>query len=166
MSDLRHGQQGLTLVELIFSLLILAILAASGSRWLHQGFGAYYQARETTPLSVQGLGAMERISRELREAHNCASGGILIAGTSLRFTNTGGAVRIDQAGTPANAIFLNGQLLTSDVRSGSLLFQADPMASGDPCLVRVGFLMEKATPGVPPIRLPLRSAVQIRNRAP
>jgi MSHA biogenesis protein MshO len=63
-----HRRLGFTLVELMLVIVLLGILAVSVTRYLEFGVGMYSQSTAVQHTLQQGRFALERVSRELRQA--------------------------------------------------------------------------------------------------
>jgi len=64
--DLRSRNAGFTLVEMIVTIVVGAVVFALGSTILSSGFQAYFVGREITNDDWQARLALERMTRELR----------------------------------------------------------------------------------------------------
>ncbi|MBF0283067.1 MAG: prepilin-type N-terminal cleavage/methylation domain-containing protein [Magnetococcales bacterium] len=152
---------GFTMVEMILSIMLLGMIAALGSNLLSAGFQAYFALRDLSPLSSAGQYAMERMVRELRAASSCA--GVTpangTAGGNLSFTDANATVITfnQSGGNDTAALWRNGVLLSDDVEAGTF------NVSRSSCLVTISFTMQKLQDGTPTARLPLRTAVYVRN---
>lgn len=68
MSALRKQQAGFTLVELVLVIVLLGIIGAASTQFVRQGVGIYSDSVLRDNLQQQGRFAVERVSRELRNA--------------------------------------------------------------------------------------------------
>ena len=67
-------QPGFSLVELIVVIVVLGIIASMGAMVVRDGMLGYLRGREITSADWQGRLALERITRELRDASAIAAG--------------------------------------------------------------------------------------------
>lgn len=72
------GQRGLTLLELIVTMVILGIIAAAASFFFANGMQGYQLNRSAADLALKSQIALERLSLELRDM-NGLSGGSQVA---------------------------------------------------------------------------------------
>ena len=78
----RAPQGGFTLVELVAVLVLLGVLAAATTQFIRQGVEIYADSARRDNLQQLGRFAVERISRELRDA---LPGSVRVAGDCLEF---------------------------------------------------------------------------------
>lgn len=121
-----HSQSGFTLVEVITTVVLLAVLAVFGGMLIITPFTSFTDQTRRAELTDEADNALQRISRELRSALP-NSVRINPAGTALEFlhTSTGGRYRAylesdDGTGTP---LINDDHTHTFDVLDG-----IDPMA--------------------------------------
>ena len=91
-------QRGFTLIEMVMVIIVMAVLTGLGANLLASGFQAYFMGQDLSEGNWHGRIALERITRELREAR--APGDLTIApATEITFTRSDGvAVRYCRAG--------------------------------------------------------------------
>jgi prepilin-type N-terminal cleavage/methylation domain-containing protein len=85
--------RGMTLVEMIVVVTILAIVAAAGALMLGRGFESWQLARETGEVGWQGRVALERLTRELRDIRSATTNDLAFTAnpmTQLRFIDVDG----------------------------------------------------------------------------
>lgn len=85
---IRRGNKGFTLIEIITVVVIMAVLGIFGYRFLSTSVHTYSMMEKQKSLYDEASMAMERISRELRDASTIttpASGG---SGSTLTFTKS------------------------------------------------------------------------------
>jgi prepilin-type N-terminal cleavage/methylation domain-containing protein len=112
---------GFTLIEMIMSMVIVAVLATIGATMLGKGFESFFLGRETNRNDWQGRLAFERMTRELRTVRTPAdivtmtSGQIIFTdddSNQINYTTSGTTVtRAQNGGTP--------QVLADNVTTGS-----------------------------------------------
>ncbi|MBF0340940.1 MAG: prepilin-type N-terminal cleavage/methylation domain-containing protein [Magnetococcales bacterium] len=173
----HHGSLGLTLIEMVVTLVVFSVVAGVGAVSLSNGFKAYQTAREIQPLALNAQIVLKRLQLEIRNAATCP--GVVLAGapvagggnSALQFTNDQGRVLlVNQGSTPTNAIFVmfNNDnvewLLSPNVEAGSLKFQMIPCDDFvSPGLVTFSFTMTSTVADGTVIRLPFRTSVYIRS---
>lgn len=67
-ATVKTGQSGFTLIELVMVIILLGIIAAATSQFIRQGVGVYADSVGRDALQQSGRFAVERITRELRNA--------------------------------------------------------------------------------------------------
>ena len=80
---------GFTLIELIVSMVLIAIVAASSIIILNEGFRNYFNSEEFTSKVWQSDLAIERFNREVRNASSFVSNS---PSTSIQFIDTSGNI--------------------------------------------------------------------------
>lgn len=85
-----RSQAGVTLIELIVSLVIFAIIATVGSLFFAVGVNGYLTSKRSAELAQSAQYAMDRIALELKNAEGLAAGQTvtLVANTSLTYECT------------------------------------------------------------------------------
>ncbi len=81
--------QGFTLIEMIFVIVIMGIIAAIGARVIGTGFRAYFTNQNIVIADAQGRLAIERFIRDVH-AVNSSSSFITTTSTQLSFVNVNG----------------------------------------------------------------------------
>ncbi len=116
ITDMRPGNLerrnfGFTLVEMVVTLLVAAVLFGLGATVISGGFRTYFLGREITQNDWQGRLALERMTRELRTARtptaadlNISAAGQItftdFAGNTIVYRQTGNTIeRSQDAGT-------------------------------------------------------------------
>lgn len=79
MIALRKPQSGFTLVELVLVIVLLGIIGAASTRFVRQGVEIYSDSVVRDNLQQQGRFAVERVSRELR---NALPGSVRVGGSA------------------------------------------------------------------------------------
>lgn len=159
------GQKGFTLLEMVLTIIILAIVGTIGAQLLSGGFSAYFTSQDLMTVTKQGEYAVQRMARELRSAQSCAgvtvtSGQISFkdsAGTNISFSQIAGTVVRSEGGV--------NRLLLENVVDRSLIFQ-NPAPGKPLCLVQIDFSLQKtlaAGGGQTTGLLPFQSSVFVRN---
>ncbi len=106
----RLPQRGFTLIEMVMVIIVLSVLTGLGANLLASGFRAYFMGQDLSEGNWHGRVAMERMTRELREARAPADLTIVPA-TEITFIRSDNvAVRYCLAGVgtcpagPANTL--------------------------------------------------------------
>ncbi len=122
----RRGQEGVTLIELVITIVLVGIIASVGALLLQQGVRAYINEDARADLTNQGRVAIERMAREIREIRSRTSLDIpgCCSATALSFYDVAGD-RIDY-----------------DVSGSTLRRNLTPLASSD--AVALGFVYFKS----------------------
>ena len=82
--------RGFTLMEMVITISLLAILFGVGAVVMNQGFTAYLHGQDLTEGTVQGRLALERMTRDLRDIHPSALG--TLSANEISFTDRSGDV--------------------------------------------------------------------------
>lgn len=85
----RQRLRGFTIVELVVSIVLLAIVATMGAKFLSSMFGAYIETRDVTSDDWQARVALERLTRELREVPS-RTGLVISPATEITFVGADG----------------------------------------------------------------------------
>jgi prepilin-type N-terminal cleavage/methylation domain-containing protein len=129
-----HRARGMTLIEMVLAVVIVAIVLAASAPIIGNTFQSYVTTRSALDATSKARLAVERIAREIREV-NFAAGAYqfgTMTATDVTFTKTDGTVvRVDRAGAnlrirytaPAPAI--GPFVLTDDVTAGAANFRID-----------------------------------------
>lgn len=114
-------QNGFTLIEMVMVIIIMAVLSGLGANLLASGFRAYFMGQDLSEGNWHGRIALERITRELREARAPADLTIAPA-TEIAFVRSDNvAVRYCRAGVgtcpagPANTLMRNTDPLADNI---------------------------------------------------
>lgn len=86
-----HGRRGFTLVEMVLTIVLLGIISAVLAPFFYSATSGYLDTQARARLTGEGRLALERLSRELREADPASisiSGGNEISFTLLRDLNS------------------------------------------------------------------------------
>lgn len=143
---MKPGQRGFTLIELVIVIVILGIVAVMTSGFVGNSLKAYTDTARRDRLASGGRLAVERISRELRNAHPAS---VRVVGDCLEFlplTGTGtyqdDGSKTYPGGTAAKALPLGGLSdsafdafrLTAVPTAGDLVIAGpgDPYATAGP----------------------------------
>lgn len=110
-------QLGFSLVELIAAIVILGIVASMGAVLIRDGMLGYLRGREITSADWQGRLALERITRELRDAVTIAPGSCDNSAPAYSFAYSDiNALPISYSYTQSTRTLLrNGQPLADNV---------------------------------------------------
>jgi prepilin-type N-terminal cleavage/methylation domain-containing protein len=114
---------GFTLVEMIVTIVIGAILFGMGALVISNGFNAYFAGRGIDSDDWQGRLALERMTRDLRNVRSTADL-TTVAANAIAFTDiSGNAISYQLAGTTLN-LTLNGvtQPLADNIASLTLTY--------------------------------------------
>ncbi len=76
-------QAGFTLVELVAVIVLLGIVSIASTQFIQQGMGIYVDSARRDSLQQQGRYAVERMSRELR---NALPGSVRVSGHCIEFS--------------------------------------------------------------------------------
>lgn len=112
-------QLGFSLVELIVVIVVLGIIASMGAIVVRDGMLGYLLGREITSADSQGRLALERITRELRNAAAIAPANA--CGTST-FTFSDISSTLISYSQSANTLLRNGQPLADNLALNGLRF--------------------------------------------
>lgn len=108
-------QPGFSLVELIVVIVVLGIVASMGAIVVRDGMLGYLRGREITSADWQGRLALERITRELRDAAAIAAGSCDNSTSPFTFAYSDiNAVPISYSQSTAT-LWRNGQPLADNV---------------------------------------------------
>ena len=77
------SQQGFTLIEVIFAVIILGVLATVGTNMIYSGFVTSNYVNAENSAVASGRYALERISREMRESDK---GSVTLGSNQIGFT--------------------------------------------------------------------------------
>jgi prepilin-type N-terminal cleavage/methylation domain-containing protein len=112
-------QPGFSLVELIVVIVVLGIVASMGAIVVRDGMLGYLRGREITSADWQGRLALERITRELRDAAAIAPSNA--CGTST-FAFSDISSTLISYSQSANTLLRNGQPLADNLGLNGLRF--------------------------------------------
>jgi prepilin-type N-terminal cleavage/methylation domain-containing protein len=88
---MRRFSRGMTLIEMVTTFIIFAIVATIAARMMSGMFGSYFLARDLTASDSQARVAFERMTRELRQIRTATPGDLdSSSGTQLRFFDIDG----------------------------------------------------------------------------
>jgi prepilin-type N-terminal cleavage/methylation domain-containing protein len=68
-----RAARGFTLIEVIFTILLLGIIGAIGSQMLEGGFSAYFASKDAAEVNGQRRIALERMTRDILRLRSSAS---------------------------------------------------------------------------------------------
>ncbi|PSU88641.1 MSHA biogenesis protein MshO [Photobacterium kishitanii] len=120
---LSRRSQGFTLIELIMVIVVMAILTIGIGRFVSLGTEGYLQTRDREQLQSQARFAVERISRELRDA----------VPNSLEITSDGQCLAFKPI--QYNGDYVNPSLTNIDVITGFITQTIAPQFQSDMILV-------------------------------
>jgi prepilin-type N-terminal cleavage/methylation domain-containing protein len=113
--------RGVTLVELVVVMVILAVLVAAILPILSGGFNTYFAGRDIMSTDTQVRPAVERIARELRQIRSATATDLTIATPSqISFNDFNSNAVVYSYSSATGTINRNGQPLTD--RVGALSF--------------------------------------------
>lgn len=108
----KSSFNGFTLIELILVILIMSIVVAISSKILAQGFDSFMANRDVIEANWQGMIAMERLSRDIREVRS-ANDITTFTANEFNFIDINGtSIDYQLSGTD---LTLNGNLLASGI---------------------------------------------------
>ncbi len=164
----RHHTQGFTLIEMVISLALLAILAGLGAVVLGGGFKAYLTGQDLMESTPRAQLAMERIVRELRAS--CDAPTVISGGGSHTVTFLVGAPDCDTS-TQHRGLRLdtvNGRIQVQETAGGNWYDLAEEALSlgGAPlfgtvnggCEMAINFKLDNGT-----VSLSLNTQIYLRN---
>lgn len=124
--DLHSHNAGFTLVEMIVTIVVGAVLFALGSTILSSGFKTYFLGREIANDDSQGRLALERMTRELRTVRTPTTADLAIGvAGQITFTDFSGvSIVYRQTGTTLERSQGGGafQPLADNIKAGTLAF--------------------------------------------
>jgi len=89
---IAKGARGVTLVEMILVIVLLAVIASLSSTLLSGGFNAYFTQRDIADAAWQGRLALARLTRDLRTVRSPSATDLTISpANQITFVNTAGA---------------------------------------------------------------------------
>ncbi len=106
--------KGFTLIELIMTIVIGAIISIIVGPIFVQGINSYFKSRDITDINAQGKPAMERMVREIRGIANPATDISTMTASQLTFTLDGSSISYTLSG---NQLRRNSNPLASNVSS-------------------------------------------------
>lgn len=113
----NHKQQGFTLLELIFSMILLGIISVVVGPFLLQGYKNYLTSQHILESDWQGFIAIERIANDIHTIRSFADI-TTIQSTQLTFVNiNGNSVQYQFSGS---SLLRNGLILASGIQSFNL----------------------------------------------
>mgnify|MGYP002725646090 CR=1 FL=1 len=116
MKTKRQRQSGMTLIEILVSLLIVGVLVGVSGLLLSPLIQGFLNARQATELLHQGQIGMARIVRELTTVTNVVSGNsVSITYDTLDSTGVAHRRSISWGGSSGDALLLSGNTLIDDV---------------------------------------------------
>ena len=123
-----HRSRGMTLIEMVLAIVIVAIVLAASAPIISNTFQSYVTTRSVLDATSKARLAVERIAREIRDV-NFAAGAYqfgTMTATDVAFTKTDGtAVRVDRAGADVRIRYtlpppaIGPFVLTNDVTAGA-----------------------------------------------
>ena len=82
---------GFTLIEVIVTMVIAAVLATIGATVMRSGFSAYFLGRELARDAIQGTLALERMTRDLRSIRSATAADLpTMTATTISFFDVDG----------------------------------------------------------------------------
>ncbi|MBW2570525.1 MAG: prepilin-type N-terminal cleavage/methylation domain-containing protein [Deltaproteobacteria bacterium] len=131
------NNKGFTLIEIIIVVIVLGVLSIFGFRFLSTAIHTYSMMQKQKTLYDEAAMAMERISRELRDASTITTA----TGSTLEFTKSHGSP--EETSTYDITFQLSGATLQR-VGSSTVSLAENVKASG--------FTVTRVTPTPPPVR--------------
>jgi len=104
---------GFTLIELLMTLIIVGVLGAMGASLMGSGIRTYFVGRELAQDASEGTLAVERMTRDLRNAQSVTTMGaaaltfVDINGATVSYAVTGGSLTRAENGGPAQPLAAN-----------------------------------------------------------
>ena len=104
---------GFTLIELLMTLIIVSVLGAMGASLMASGIRTYFAGRELAQDASEGTLAVERITRDLRNAQSVTTMGaaaltfVDINGVTVSYAVTGGSLTRAENGGSAQPLAAN-----------------------------------------------------------
>ena len=118
---LNFRTQGVTLVELVVVMVILAVLVAAVLPILRGGFQTYFAGRDIISTDTQVRPAIERIARELRQIRSATATDLtILPATQITFNDFNNNTVVYSLSAATGTLNRNGQPLSD--RIGSLTF--------------------------------------------
>ena len=113
--------RGFTIFEIVISLLVIGVIAASSANFLSSAFTNYFTGINATALSLEAAVAMKKMDLELRNAISFS----VINPTQVSFTTVDGlTVTYSLSGTTLSRTGTTTQPLSKNVSSLSLNYYA------------------------------------------
>ncbi len=157
-------QRGFTLMEMVLTLTVLAIIAGAGARIIGAAFNAWMEARAIAPLATRGQLAMERMIRELRVG-SCATLTQPEGPITIQVQNSLGEVLFRHGQSPVDGIYRRedgggDKLLLAGVAAADVNFS---ISTSRRCLVTIQFVLTDTFVDGGSLRYPLRTAIHVRK---
>lgn len=126
------GETGFTLIEMIASLLILGVLATYLSLGVAQVIKGFFSARDNAETALVAQTVLTRLSKEFSSIDQVSAG----SKTSITYSmvKNGSSIAgqtLSWAGTANAPLYLNGSILTEQVKDFELTYHNSHADSGD-----------------------------------
>jgi len=112
----KHRSRGVSLIEIILTIMLVGVIGALGTQMLEGGFSAYFLSKDVAEMDWQGQIALNRMSRDILRLRSATGADLVITPTDqLTMTDYDGApVSYTRSGT---TLMRNGTPLADGINT-------------------------------------------------